>query len=96
VFLLERHKTTIRELCRLGFITVVRYSDGPYAVIMRQPDFFVHVPISDADFETLEEEIRSGLLKRVPEREASLDGKRSLCVESSLCDRAAKFSFTHR
>jgi hypothetical protein len=68
VFLLEGQKATIRELCQLGFITVVRYSAGPYAVILRPPDFFVHVPISDADFQTLEEEIRTGVLKRVPER----------------------------
>jgi hypothetical protein len=59
VFPLADQETTIREQCRAGFVTAVRHSAGPYAVILRPPDFFKQLPISDADFSTLEEEIRS-------------------------------------
>ena len=52
VFLLAGRATTILEQCQLGFVSVVRFSAGPYAVI------------SEADFETLEQELRATSLKR--------------------------------
>jgi hypothetical protein len=56
--------TTILEQCRLGFVSVVRFSKGPYAVILKPPDYFERFPISEADFETLEQELRATSLKR--------------------------------
>jgi hypothetical protein len=56
--------TTIHEQCRLGFVSAVRLSEGPYAVILKPPDCFERFPISEADFETLEQELRATSLKR--------------------------------
>ena len=64
VFLLAGRATTILEQCRLGFVSIVRFSEGPYAVILKPPDYFERLPISAADFETLEQELRATSLKR--------------------------------
>jgi hypothetical protein len=58
LFLFEGQETTLREQCQRGFVTVVRYKSGPYAAIMRPPRLFVQIPISEADFSTLEGQIR--------------------------------------
>jgi hypothetical protein len=64
-FPLAGQATTIHEQCRLGFVSVVRFSEGAYADILKPPDYFERFPISEADFETLEQELRATSLKRV-------------------------------
>jgi hypothetical protein len=64
VFPLAGRATTIHEQCRLGFVSAARLSEGPYAVILKPPDCFERFPISEADFETLEQELRATSLKR--------------------------------
>jgi hypothetical protein len=64
VFPLAGQATTIHEQCRLGFVSAARLSEGPYAVILKPPDCFERFPISEADFETLEQELRAASLKR--------------------------------
>jgi hypothetical protein len=63
VLLIEGHETTLRRECRAGFVSVVRHSTGPYAVILR-PNYFEQVPISEADFQTLEADIHSAALRQ--------------------------------
>jgi hypothetical protein len=54
VFLLEDEKTTLRQQCRKGFVTLVRYEDAPYAYVMRPSFNIERCAISEADFQTLE------------------------------------------
>ena len=64
VFPLAGRATTILEQCQFGSVSAARLSDGPYAVILKPPDCFERFPISEADFETLEQELRAASLKR--------------------------------
>ena len=70
VFPLAGRATTIHEQCRLGFVSAARLSEGPYAVILKPPHY-ERFPISEADFQTLEQELRTVSLKRA-ERAAAV------------------------
>jgi hypothetical protein len=58
VFLLEDEKTTLRQQCRRGFVTLVRYEGAPYAYVMRPSFNIERFAISEADFRTLEKALR--------------------------------------
>ena len=68
VFLLDGEETTIREQCRAGLVTLVRYRDAPYAYIMRPSFSMERLPISEADYQTLEQELHDTALKRTRQR----------------------------